>query len=80
MGSVSSARSRERGPQLHQKEFQERDRILSHPYLRPVYRLTDSEQKSISAVNLPAVLREVESNERSQQTAKDIKLRLGNSN
>ena len=40
--------------------------------------LIDSERKCISAANLPAVLREVEDNERRQRTAEDIDFWLCN--
>ena len=51
--------------------------VYHNYYLR--YQLIDSEDKSISAANLPAVLRAVEDNERRQPSAEDIELWLGNS-
>ena len=49
------------------------------PYLLPVYSLTNSESQSISAANIPAVLREVENNEGEQRTEENIELLLCNS-
>ena len=62
------------------KNFQRKDygtSLYHNYYLR--YQLIDSEDKSISAANLPAVLRAVEDNEREKPSAEEIKLRLCNS-
>ena len=76
---AASANNRKRGPPPGQKQFQERKEwTLTHPCLRPGYALNDSGYESISAGDLPAVLREVEGNERKQPSAEDIKLRLCN--
>ena len=75
---AASANSGERGPPPRQKQFQERGWILSRSYLQPGYPLNDSDNKSISAADLPAVLRAVEDNEREQPSAKEIILQLCN--
>ena len=73
----ASVNSREWGPPPRQKQFRERrEWTHTHPCLQPTYPLNDSDWKSISAANLPAVLREVEGNERKQPSAEDIELGL----
>ena len=75
-----SVSSRERGPPPRKKQFQERwEWSHSLSCLLPEYPLNDSDSESISAANLPAVLREVEGNEREQPSAEDIRLWLCNS-
>ena len=53
--------------------------MFGHTLLLTAYPMTDSENKNVSPVFLPAVLREVEKNERQQQTVEDIKMWLRNS-